>query len=191
MDDRWICCQMVNNSKQKKSTVFWITFKMFFYLIFSSFIIFIAVPLGFHKIGKLVFSSNVFSWLEPGTAQKITGAVLLITGFCSYLVCSLWLVISGRGPFVEFDPPQKLVCSGPYRWTRNPMATLILVSILGEAVFFGSPGILTLFIIGILIAHLQVILIEEPLLRKRFGKDYSEYLERVPRWLPSLKKSRL
>ena len=157
---------------------------MILYVLGTLLIVFTAVPLGFHKLGKFVFSSTGFYWFEPGIVQKIIGVVIFIVSLSSYLACSLWLVISGKGPYVEFDPPKKLVSTGPYRWTRNPIATFLLASILGEAVFFSSPGILILFIFGILIAHLQVILIEEPRLFKRFGKDYREYCQRVPRWIP-------
>jgi protein-S-isoprenylcysteine O-methyltransferase Ste14 len=55
---------------------------------------------------------------------------------------------------------------------------------LGQALFFASPGIMTLFVLGIPLAQLQVTQIEEPRLRKRFGESYKQYCRTVPRWLP-------
>ncbi len=35
--------------------------------------------------------------------------------------------------------------------------------------------------------HLFTVLVEEPQLRKRFGKPYEEYCQTVPRWIPRFK----
>lgn len=51
-----------------------------------------------------------------------------------------------------------------------------------EAVALSSIGVFLLFVLAILLAHLQVALVEESLLRRRFGSSYEEYLARVPRW---------
>ncbi len=71
-----------------------------------------------------------------------------------------------------------------YRWVRNPVAACLVAALLGEALMFSSTGILLLFLTAMLIAHVQVTRLEEPLLRKRFGAAYEEYCRRVPRWLP-------
>ena len=49
---------------------------------------------------------------------------------------------------------------------------------------FSSTGILLLFLVAMLLAHVQVSLLEEPLLLKRFGASYADYVARVPRWIP-------
>jgi protein-S-isoprenylcysteine O-methyltransferase Ste14 len=54
----------------------------------------------------------------------------------------------------------------------------------GEAIAFSSVGIFLLFLVSVPAAHLQVVLLEEPLLKKRFGQAYEAYLAEVPRWLP-------
>ena len=143
-----------------------------------------GVPYVFHQLGGLLYPDSVHVWLSPGMGQHILGVVVFALGLAGYLVCSLWLVIVGKGPFVEFDPPTQFVATGPYRWMRNPVAALLIMTVLGEAVYFGSPGISTLVLIGPLLAHLQVTRIEEPRLQARFGKPYEDYCRRVPRWLP-------
>jgi protein-S-isoprenylcysteine O-methyltransferase Ste14 len=35
--------------------------------------------------------------------------------------------------------------------------------------------------------HVLVVVLEEPRLRRRFGRSYAVYCERVPRWLPRLR----
>jgi protein-S-isoprenylcysteine O-methyltransferase Ste14 len=151
---------------------------------FLAFIL-VGVPYVFHVLGNAVLPETVHAWIAPAsTTQQALGVVLFIFGLIAYLVSSLWLVIVGKGPFVEFDPPTRFVASGPYRWMRNPIAAALLITVLGEAVFFGSAGILSLFLLGIPLAQLQVTRIEEPRLRKRFGESYIEYCRHVPRWLP-------
>jgi protein-S-isoprenylcysteine O-methyltransferase Ste14 len=152
----------------------------------ASFLAFIlvAVPFGFNYLGKLLLPASWFANLAPGLGQHIAGAILFALGLAGYAVSSFWLVIVGKGPFVEFDPPTEFVASGPYRWMRNPIAAMLLLTVLGEAVFFGSPGIFTLFLIGIPLAQLQVTRIEEPRLRERFGQSYEDYCRTVPRWFP-------
>ncbi len=150
---------------------------------FLAFIL-MAVPYCFHQLGSLVYPDSIHDWLAPGLIQKVLGVAIFVVGLVGYLICSLWLVIVGEGPFVEFDPPTRFVATGPYRWTRNPVAALLIFTILGEAIYFGSAGILTLCILGLPLAHMQVKLVEEPRLKERFGQEYVEYCRQVPRWLP-------
>jgi protein-S-isoprenylcysteine O-methyltransferase Ste14 len=39
----------------------------------------------------------------------------------------------------------------------------------------------------LLIAHVFVILYEEPTLRRQFGESYEEYRRSVPRWIPTFR----
>lgn len=117
---------------------------------------------------------------------RILGWVLFAACLVTYVWSSYLLSRRGRGAYVEFDPPTQFVADGPYRRVRNPVAACVLGMLLGEAVALSSTGVFLLFLLSILVAHLQVVLVEEPLLRKRFGPSYEEYLARVPRWIPRL-----
>lgn len=162
----------------------WLAVKMVVYAAsFLAFILF-AVPYGFDWLGERVYARADHAWLVPGVVQRIVGGTIGIVGFIGYLICSNWLVIVGKGPFVEFDPPKEFVSSGPYRWMRNPVAAFLIVTVLGEALYFGSIGIFVLFLLGFPLAQYQVTAIEEPRLRKRFGDSYMEYCRRVSRWMP-------
>lgn len=115
---------------------------------------------------------------------RIVGVVLFVGFLGMYIFCSYVLSSRGRGPFVEFDPPREFVASGPYRWVRNPVAACLAGAILGLAIALSSTGVFLLFLLGLPLAHMQVVLLEEPLLRKRFGSSYEAYVCRVPRWIP-------
>ncbi len=121
--------------------------------------------------------------VELGPLRAV-GAVVFFACLAVYLHASYLLSSRGRGAYVEFDPPREFVAVGPYRWVRNPIAASLVGTILGEAIAFSSTGIFLLFLLSIVLAHVQVVWVEEPLLRKRFGKSYADYLASVPRWIP-------
>jgi len=163
----------------------WLAFKMAVYAAAFLAFILVGLPYAFHQLGLMAYPSRWNALLNPaGPIQRFVGAAVFCVGLGGYVFCSLWLVVVGKGPFVEFDPPREFVASGPYRWTRNPIAALLIVTVLGEAIYFGSPGILTLVALGIPLAQYQVTRIEEPRLRRRFGDAYADYCRRVPRWFP-------
>lgn len=145
------------------------------------------VPGIFHLIGQWslhkFFNGFDFDYLWP-EGRRLVGISLFFGGLLAYVFCSVWLIVGGRGPHVEFDPPKVFVASGPYRWVRNPVVITLMLVVVGEAIYFASIGIVLLVLIGLPLAHYQVTRIEEPRLKARFGESYEQYLQRVPRWLP-------
>ncbi|MFW9903640.1 MAG: methyltransferase family protein [Candidatus Thorarchaeota archaeon] len=107
----------------------------------------------------------------------------------SLILWSSLLFAKAKGTPVPFSPPMKLVHSGPYAYIRNPIVLGYILVFLGIGFFFGSISlvlIITPFYFLLLI--LEIKLIEEPELEKRFGKEYQEYKERVPMFIPRFKK---
>jgi len=65
-----------------------------------------------------------------------------------------------------------------------------LAVIWAEALYLASLGV-ALYAIAISVcAHIMVVFVEEPELRRRFGQSYAEYCREVPRWLPRLGRRR-
>ncbi len=122
---------------------------------------------------------------------RTVGAALFVACLSVYVRSSCVLSTLGRGAYVEFDAPRELVASGPYRWVRNPISVSVIGMLLGEALALSSTGVLLMFLLSLPVAHLQVVFLEEPLLRRRFGQSYVDYLAQVPRWLPRLPRRRL
>jgi protein-S-isoprenylcysteine O-methyltransferase Ste14 len=90
----------------------------------------------------------------------------------------------GKGTLAPWDPTQRLVVRGPYRYVRNPMITGVLSILLGEAALFGSLWVLAWWLAFFAINAVYFPLIEEPGLRGRFGDEYERYRRSVPRWIP-------
>jgi protein-S-isoprenylcysteine O-methyltransferase Ste14 len=128
-----------------------------------------------------------FPWMhvEIGVLRYL-GWATAIAALVLYTITAVLLCGKGKGPFAEFDPPKELVTSGPYRFVRNPISTCVLIMILGEAIAFSSTGVFMMVFVSMAIAQLQAVVIEEPLLLKRFGDRYAEYKSRVPRWIPRI-----
>jgi protein-S-isoprenylcysteine O-methyltransferase Ste14 len=90
----------------------------------------------------------------------------------------------GEGTLAPWDPTRRLVISGPYRRTRNPMITGVALILLGEGLVLGSVAILTELAVFAAVNGLYMPLVEEPGLRRRFGAEYEAYARAVPRWIP-------
>jgi protein-S-isoprenylcysteine O-methyltransferase Ste14 len=64
------------------------------------------------------------------------------------------------------------------------MITAVLAVLLGEAVLFGSPVLVIWSVAFLAINWVYFLIYEEPGLQRRFGEDYSQYKQNVPRWIP-------
>ena len=116
-----------------------------------------------------LFSSNIF-WV-------ILASVLLIFG----LIFIFWSVREAGK--LDMVAPGRLITSGPYSYSRNPMY-VSWVSI-NLSIFFinRSLWLLLLLFVAILITHYLVIIREERILRQTFGDQYKEYCARVRRYI--------
>lgn len=106
------------------------------------------------------------------------------------LALAVWTVrlfaTVGEGTPAPWDPPQKLVVRGPYRYVRNPMITSVLLMLSAEALIFGSWPLAGWLLFFFTVNNVYFPLSEEKGLEKRFGDDYRVYKANVPRWFPRL-----
>jgi protein-S-isoprenylcysteine O-methyltransferase Ste14 len=119
------------------------------------------------------------------------------TGILAYLAFPLWAIggiillwsfwnflTQGHGTPAPIDPPKELVAAGFYRYVRNPMYAGVLAVILGHFLWFGYWNLLVYAILVFLSFHTFVTYYEEPVLKRKFGTAYEDYLQNVPRWIP-------
>jgi protein-S-isoprenylcysteine O-methyltransferase Ste14 len=88
-----------------------------------------------------------------------------------------------RTSVIPHHSASRLVTAGPYRFTRNPMYTGLLISYVGATALFQTlwPLVLLPFVIFVMIRF--VIQREERYLSDAFDADYFAYRGRVRRWL--------
>jgi protein-S-isoprenylcysteine O-methyltransferase Ste14 len=60
-----------------------------------------------------------------------------------------------------------------------------------EAAIFRSLYLMEYAALMLLVAHVFVVLYEEPTLRREFGVSYEEYRRKVPRWIPRVRGGNL
>jgi protein-S-isoprenylcysteine O-methyltransferase Ste14 len=93
----------------------------------------------------------------------------------------------GRGSPIPFDPPQRLVSSGLYRYIASPMqvsGTLVIMAwglLLGDMWLIAAGPVI--FVYGAGIAHWH----ENADMQRRFGQAWLTYSRHVPAWRPRWK----
>jgi protein-S-isoprenylcysteine O-methyltransferase Ste14 len=126
--------------------------------------------------------------IEPPQAVggwQVAGAVVGIAGAVLALSCVFTFAVLGQGTPAPFDPPQRLVVRGPYRFVRNPMYIGAALALAGAALYYESLELLGYTGAFLLVTHLFVVLYEEPTLRRLFGAEYDAYCVRTRRWWPA------
>ncbi len=119
----------------------------------------------------------------------LAGAFALV-GVSAWIACLDTFTRHGRGTPLPADAPRHLVTTGLFGRLRNPIMAAELLVIWAEVLYLSSWGVMLYAIAITIAAHVMVVHIEEPELRKRFGESYEEYCRNVPRWLPSLRLQR-
>lgn len=155
----------------------WTLGRAVIYATFFISILFVFLP------SRVLALSGVGSPANTGFEQ-VLGIMLTAAGAALGAWCILTFVFVGKGTQAPFDPPRSLVIRGPYRALRNPMYAGATLALAGVALYYGSVGLLGYTVLFWLATHLGVVLLEEPHLRKSFGRVYEDYCAQTGRWWP-------
>ena len=111
-------------------------------------------------------------------------APLLAAGYAAYKLAGSYRIgRAGGPPGMSQGMPERLVTTGVYAWTRNPMYLGHVTFMTGAALVTRSPlAIGALALAGPWFG--RRVAADEARLKQAFGAEYEEYLARVPRWLP-------
>jgi protein-S-isoprenylcysteine O-methyltransferase Ste14 len=123
----------------------------------------------------------------PALALQLAGVALIVAGLFFFTASLRRFAMEGRGTLAPWDPPRALVVRGLYRHVRNPMISGVVMILLGESLVLQS-AVHAAWAAIFLAANLVMIpLVEEPVLRARFGDAYATYCRHVPRVVPRLR----
>ena len=137
----------------------------YFYIVFTAIFNFPTVST------QEFFHSEVISWI--GVFFCLAGLLLL-----------LWSLFSFGQSFrvgIDKEHPDKLITSGVFAFSRNPIYVAFAIILLGQFLIFSNWILLVYIGAAIWLFHRQV-LREEDYLNKHYGKEYSEYCNRVRRY---------
>lgn len=111
--------------------------------------------------------------------------ILMIWGYLQYRLCGLYRIKHGGGGPGLDTPPDRLVCTGPYAYSRNPMYLGHLIFLAGLALALQSWLGAAITVATAVWFHLRVVR-DEKRLDVELGQPYIDYRARVKRWLPGL-----
>jgi len=120
--------------------------------------------------------------LEPDWRNAI-GWTVIVIGIFVGPVGGAGLFHLKRTAIIPFKPASRLVTSGIYRWTRNPMYVGMALIYAGVAILFDSHLALLFLIPVLALVRYYVIAREEAYLERTFGDEYVAYKARVRRWI--------
>lgn len=105
------------------------------------------------------------------------------------IVGTLWTQLAlGASWRVGVDDSERteLVTDGPFGLARNPIFTMMVITVVGLALMVPNPVSLLAVVVFTVAIHLQVRVVEEPYLRRSHGLDYAVYAAQVGRFVPGL-----
>lgn len=135
----------------------------------------------------LVFA-NAFGWPIPSTQQFFDSELVSWLGVLSCLagLCFLlWSLVSFGESFrvgIDTEHPDKLVTTGVFAFSRNPIYVAFAFILLGQFLIFSNWILLVYMAAGIWLFHRQV-LREEEYLNGHYGEEYAAYCGQVRRYL--------
>jgi protein-S-isoprenylcysteine O-methyltransferase Ste14 len=138
----------------------------YFYLVF-------AAAFGLPTVSRQeFFDSEVVAWI---------GVLFCLAG----VVGLAWSLVSFGRSFrvgIDTEQPDKLITTGIFRLSRNPIYVAFAFVLLGQFLIFPNAILLAYALAAAWLVHRQVLL-EEQYLRTHYGQQYADYCRRVRRYL--------
>jgi len=133
-----------------------------------------------YLVNLVWFAALIYSVFLP----LRTGTVWLVVGLLFFLPGVL-MMAAGTAAFMT-TPSERMIQKGVYRFSRHPMYLATFLVCLGSAIASTSWLFLVLTLILIIGCHLEALL-EERICVEKYGDVYRYYMEKVPRWVGTLK----
>jgi protein-S-isoprenylcysteine O-methyltransferase Ste14 len=134
--------------------------------------------------GLMWLAARAMPALEAPISARVLVALPFFVGG-AYLIASARIAFAREGTtFSPFAPSRttRLVTTGVYRYSRNPMYLGTLLVLLSLGAVLGSPASALVAMTYALYIDRFQIAPEEQVLRARFGEVYDDYVRRVRRW---------
>jgi protein-S-isoprenylcysteine O-methyltransferase Ste14 len=129
---------------------------------------------------RWVFGLRFGAGTRPATL--LAGWLLLAVG-ASLLLWAVRTFIRAPTALMPFQPASRIVTSGPFRFSRNPMYVALSLMYVGLSLLTRMVWPILLLPLVLLALFALVIRREERYLGDAFRAEYAEYRRRVRRWL--------
>ena len=147
------------------------------------------------EIGEVVFgipflvSLAIHFFVPFSLPQGIARQVLIPVGI-GLISIGIGLVVLARRELADFrqptdpgHPTSKVVKTGVFAISRNPLYLGSALVLLGIALTLNMLWALVMLLLSIVLCHYVLIIPEEQYLTAKFGDEYKEYKTSVHRWL--------
>ncbi len=115
-------------------------------------------------------------------AVRLTGFLLLVLG-AAIDISATYTMWRARTNILPHRPALRLITSGPFRFTRNPIYLGNSIAIAAMALAFSNLWFVLAAAAVTLSVDRLAIRREERHLSARFGAEWDEYARRTPRWI--------
>lgn len=127
-----------------------------------------------------------FRPVSIGPYSFLTGLVAGAAALAVAVGLATWGIreLKRHGTSIEpGDTPVRLVTSGPFRFTRNPLYLALAIALAGIALAINSLWLLLFCAVLVVLLDRLVVAGEEATNRQTFGPEFSRYTARVRRWV--------
>lgn len=147
----------------------------------------------FKLILGLVFVYGFFHHFIAAGKIELLDRPAVLAGGIFLTIISLFFTLYAQNAMseswrigIDEEVKTRLIISGPYAYTRNPIFLAMLTTLAGLFLIMPTYFMGVLFILSYLLINVQVRL-EEEYLARIHGDEYIRYKKRVGRFLPALK----
>jgi protein-S-isoprenylcysteine O-methyltransferase Ste14 len=110
------------------------------------------------------------------------GIILLLIGLAMIVITRRHFSQAGQ-PTDPGIPTTRIITTGPFAWSRNPLYLGAVLIFIGLGGLFHSLWFLVFLLPTVLAVHLILIVPEERYLAATFGESYRQYSRVVRRWV--------
>ncbi len=159
-------------------------------IVMGFFIFVVSIPCLIVFIAKGFDSLLHIKLINNQYLQTIVAIPLYTIGLALQIWANISLYKIGKGGPLEgvgiavSPPTEKLVTTGPYKYTRNPIMFGNFLSYIALVIFLDS--VMTLIVVALFFIHTVCYLKsdEEKRLLRDFGEEFIEYKKRTPMVIP-------
>ena len=120
--------------------------------------------------------------IVPGPLERTLGAPLIASAALLFALAVREFQAAGT-PLPTRRPTTRIVRTGPYRFSRNPIYLSFTLLHLGVALWVNGGWLLVTLAVTLVVLTYGVIVREERYLARRFGQEYLAYKASVRRWV--------
>jgi protein-S-isoprenylcysteine O-methyltransferase Ste14 len=133
-------------------------------------------------IGWFIGRRWPWSLLMDRSAAIAIGAAFFAVG-AGVAIAAVRRFRSADTTVLPFGGTARIVTSGVYRWTRNPMYLGMALAYVGGSFVVNSGWCVVLLPVAVVLVQRLAIRPEERYLTRKFGDSYTRYCTHVRRWM--------